>query len=252
MSYARHARYAAVSQPPRPTVAGRGFTLIELLVVIAIISLLVSVLLPSLSRARDMAKQTLCMNNMRGIGQCVWMYATEHNDWILPGRTNYDHPASTPTALIHYRWHQRLMLLEYVPPNALTENKGILDCPAILAPLGPYYQYCEFGFNVWLTGMGTLSYPYQKMDCVSDPSVAIVAMDNVNPDGSEIISVPWHSIYYVHNGQCDVLYVGGHVEPAAGVTTIVDNTHYPITVSCGGELTLASLYAGYTYNPHRW
>ncbi len=51
-----------------------AFTLIELLVVIAIIAVLISVLLPALSKAREEAKKTLCMSNMRQIGIAKDMY----------------------------------------------------------------------------------------------------------------------------------------------------------------------------------
>ena len=55
----------------------RGFTLIELLVVVAIIAVLVAILLPSLSRAREQAKKGTCLANLRGISQASMTYATE-------------------------------------------------------------------------------------------------------------------------------------------------------------------------------
>ena len=60
----------------------RGFTLIELLVVIAIIAILVSILLPTLGKARDQARAVVCLNNMRGIGFAMNMYAEDNDDYI--------------------------------------------------------------------------------------------------------------------------------------------------------------------------
>ena len=60
--------------------ATRGFTLIELLVIIAIIAILAALLLPVLSAAKDKARRTTCLNNLRQINLGVRMYSDDAND----------------------------------------------------------------------------------------------------------------------------------------------------------------------------
>ncbi len=64
-----------------------AFTLIELLVVVSIIALLISILLPSLRKARDQAKDTACKANLRSMGQAFMMYA-ERFDNVWPPVTD--------------------------------------------------------------------------------------------------------------------------------------------------------------------
>ena len=59
-----------------------GFTLIELLVVIAIIAILAAILFPVFARARESARKTQCLSNMKQLGNAVMMYTNDYDEYF--------------------------------------------------------------------------------------------------------------------------------------------------------------------------
>ena len=77
----------------------KGFTLIELLVVIAIIALLMSILLPSLQIAKELASSAVCLSNQKGLCTAWLAYADDNDGYLVGGSNYYQGSGGTP-----YRW----------------------------------------------------------------------------------------------------------------------------------------------------
>src|SRR4051812_35889074 len=73
----------------RSRTASAAFTLVEILVVIAIIAILIGLLLPMLSRAREAGKKLQCMSNLRQLTWAMLAYTNENQGWFPAPATGY-------------------------------------------------------------------------------------------------------------------------------------------------------------------
>ncbi|QOV88832.1 type II secretion system protein [Humisphaera borealis] len=105
----------------------RGFTLVELLVVIGIIALLISILLPSLSRARESAKTTQCLSNMRQIGVALASYAAEFQGHVVATYADVSGATMTGSHKADAENYATMFVnLRYLPaPELRTMTEGI-------------------------------------------------------------------------------------------------------------------------------
>ncbi|HON91091.1 MAG TPA: DUF1559 domain-containing protein [Sedimentisphaerales bacterium] len=108
-------------------VTSRGFTLIELLVVIAIIALLLSILIPSLHRAKAAARRVVCSHNLRQIGLAMDMYTHDYEGYYPCAK---DPVSTNPPYWLWMGRGWRKWIQSYLSSIVDPNNPSVLLCPA--------------------------------------------------------------------------------------------------------------------------
>jgi prepilin-type N-terminal cleavage/methylation domain-containing protein/prepilin-type processing-associated H-X9-DG protein len=104
----------------------RAFTLIELLVVIAIIAILAAILFPVFASAKEAAKKTVCLSNMKQIGLSLQLYLIDYDDQMFFRSGNVNgRSGDIPTTNTNRWWN---MLMPYI------KNSGVFQCPSDTLP----------------------------------------------------------------------------------------------------------------------
>jgi len=177
----------------------KGFTLIELLVVIAIIAVLAAILFPVFAKAREKARQTTCLNNMRQLAVAIQLYTQDSSEQMPPA------PVSSGSSAIVGTWAEALG--KYTIPK-------LFDCPSLNGAVGTATAP-KYGYNGQLYG--------QPVAKITRPSVTLMLVDLAKPamtgdytfvDQKMSVSVD-NTIDPRHNGSFNALRVDGSVTSLA-------------------------------------
>jgi prepilin-type N-terminal cleavage/methylation domain-containing protein/prepilin-type processing-associated H-X9-DG protein len=171
---------APVAGDTRPQLHQRAFTLVELLVVIGVIAILIGLLLPALSRARDEANTVKCESNLRVIGQLVAQYVTENQGFLPPALLHNDMQISganpailspDPPAWGYIHWSAILLGRPLPDPNSSTFSLGTPPWPMYLSTAGWEVFQCPSLVNGGLCPTNTWAANLDPGDGVEVPGI---------------------------------------------------------------------------------
>ena len=160
----------------------KGFTLVELLVVVAIIALLVSILLPTLGKAKEQARMVSCLANLKSLGLSFAFYSTENDGWY-PAGCGYGGDPPTWDCLLQPYY----------------ENYGLLRCASDKLERASWVEYPRsYAININVTWMGPSTYgdnngygTYDRWPCMVHKT-----SDVTDPGDTVLLGDMWESDYY--------------------------------------------------------
>jgi len=204
----------------------KGFTLIELLVVIAIIAILAAMLLPALGKAKEKAKRTQCMNQVRQIGIATMMYSDDNNGKLPPQHRVVDF--ASPAATFNL-WQGLVPYLGGQLNNATKVQ--ILACPSAKnSPTSPPTAVSETSYRANQLVLD------RKLTGIPRPSDVVFIQEGQLRESVFITEPEWQN-WTTFDG----FYTQWHTFIDATKTEMFSNIH-----SEGGNLIFTDGHAGYS------
>ncbi len=204
-----------------------GFTLIELLVVIAIIAILAAILFPVFARAREKARQTSCLSNIKQIVLALMMYAEDYDE-IMPMGVYPDWMTYWDTKV---DWSGSVIGDGLITPY--TKNQQLAACPS-LKGISADRPYCGYAYNVSYVGCSPAEGGQPAaLGEIQRPSETVMVADSAiwssytsELYGNNLLRAPSHphtawdpgpNVHFRHNATANVGYCDGHAKATAKI-----------------------------------
>jgi prepilin-type N-terminal cleavage/methylation domain-containing protein/prepilin-type processing-associated H-X9-DG protein len=195
----------------------KAFTLIELLVVIAIIAILAAILFPVFAQAREAARKTTCLSNLKQLGVGMLMYAQDYDEQAVPWNLRDRNRNQYDQFKVSLSWDR--LIQPYIKNNALFacpsdsgSTRPVLPGHGLVVRSYTYPGSIGGGWCPWS--------PPRAMAAIPMPSITVVLLERDNcgqPPGKgewEWCSVNDNAseMAWRHHEQSNVLYADGHAK----------------------------------------